>query len=88
MFGYGVGLSAAGTTAVVGAPYDGGGAGSSWAFSGSGTHWGQASKLTSKGASGLVELGWGVGISGDGKTAIVGGPNDGHGVGAAWVSNA
>jgi FG-GAP repeat protein len=87
MFGYSVGLSAAGTTAVVGAPYDGGGAGSSWVFSGSGTHWGQASKLASNGSSGLVELGWGVALSSDGKTALIGGPSDANGFGAAWAQS-
>jgi hypothetical protein len=90
MFGYSVGLDGAGKVAIAGAPYDGTGAtegaGSSWSFTGSGGHWSGAAKLPASSRSGLDELGWGVAISSDGKTVIVGGPNDGHGVGAAWVS--
>jgi hypothetical protein len=92
LFGNSVGLSGSGKTVVVGAPYDGAGAtqgsGSAWAFTGSGSHWGAATKLGAKGASGLAELGWAVAVSGDGKTAIAGGPADANAAGAAWVSAA
>jgi hypothetical protein len=38
-----------------------------------------------KGASGLPELGWAVGLSGEAKKAIAGGPADANAVGSAWV---
>jgi hypothetical protein len=44
----------------------------------------QGSKLTGSGEFGQGLFGWSVALSGDGNTALVGGPND-HAVGAAWV---
>jgi hypothetical protein len=43
------------------------------------------SKLVGSGGSGSEEQGWSVSISGDGLTAIVGGPNDNGQNGAAWI---
>src|ERR1039458_10271670 len=45
----------------------------------------QGPKLVGAGAIGLAEQGYAVAISGDGNTAIVGGPDDNSETGAAWV---
>jgi uncharacterized protein (TIGR03437 family) len=45
----------------------------------------QGGKLTASGALGTPALGTSVAVSADGTTAIVGGPNDNNGAGAAWV---
>jgi hypothetical protein len=45
----------------------------------------QGSKLTGGEEAGDAELGEGVALSADGNTAVVGGPTDNTGVGAAWV---
>jgi hypothetical protein len=45
----------------------------------------QGPKLVGTGAVGDTFQGWSVALSGDGNTAIVGGPFDNSGVGAAWV---
>jgi hypothetical protein len=95
--GNSVSLSADGNTALVGGPYDnpgfvGGpsenpGIGAAWVFTRSNGVWTQqASKLVGIGAVGtFVHQGWSVALSGDGNTAIVGGPLDNAPAGAAWV---
>jgi hypothetical protein len=45
----------------------------------------QGPPLVGTGAVGEAEQGWFVALSGDGNTAIVGGPGDNSGAGAAWV---
>jgi IPT/TIG domain len=45
----------------------------------------QGEKLTGGGQTGKGELGESVAISSDGNTALIGGPSDRDGVGAAWV---
>ena len=45
----------------------------------------QGAKLVGTGAVGNANQGWGVALSGDGNTAIVGGSSDNSGAGAAWV---
>jgi hypothetical protein len=45
----------------------------------------QGSKLVGTGAAGLAEQGSSVALSGDGGTAIVGGPDDNSYTGATWV---
>jgi hypothetical protein len=45
----------------------------------------QGPKLVGTGAVNPAEQGWSVSLSGDGNTAIVGGPSDDSDVGAAWV---
>jgi hypothetical protein len=87
-----VSLSGDGNTALVGGPYDnkGGpfansGAGTAWVYTLSGGAWSQQAKLVGTGVvgSGRAAQGWSASLSGDGNTAIVGGPGDsGH---AAWV---
>jgi hypothetical protein len=86
LFGSSVALSAAGTTALVGAPFDATGTGRAWTFRRSGSAWKQGTRLSASAPTGASAFGWGVGLTGDGKTALVGGPNDGAGIGAAWLA--
>ena len=85
-FGTSVALSADGNTALVGAPRDNENAGAVWVFTRSGETWSQqGGKLT---GTGEIEGGWfgdRVALSADGDTALIGGPQDHHDVGAAWV---
>jgi hypothetical protein len=83
--GYSASLSSSGTTAVVGGPNDHGGHGAAWVFTRSGSRWRQSSKLTATAEQGVGSFGFGVGVSADGKTAVIGGPNDSNGAGAAWI---
>ncbi len=85
--GYSVSLSSDGNTAIVGGPYDYNMGGAAWVFTRSGGVWSQLGKLVGTGAVGAQSAqGWSVSLSGDGNTAIVGGPHDNvFGVGAAWV---
>jgi FG-GAP-like repeat/FG-GAP repeat len=82
--GYSVALSADGSTALVGGPADNADDGAAWVFTHSAAGWAQQGKLFGTGAS-VPEQGWSVALSADGNTAIVGGPNDAIGAGAAWV---
>jgi hypothetical protein len=88
--GHSVALSADGNTAIVGGPYDNTSAGAAWVFthSGGGVWTQQGPKLVGGGAVGAAEQGYWVALSGDGKTAIVGGPGDNSYAGAAWVFTA
>jgi hypothetical protein len=94
--GFSVSLSSDGNTAIVGGPLDDvtpGTAerqvGASWVFTRSDGKWSQQAKLTGGDTIGSTgRQGTSVSISGDGKTAIVGGPGDNGGVlgvGAAWI---
>jgi hypothetical protein len=84
--GRSVALSADGTTAIVGGPFDNSEAGAAWVFSQSGGVWTQQGlKQVGAGAVGAAEQGTSVALSADGITAIVGGPLDNSDVGAAWV---
>jgi hypothetical protein len=81
--GYSVALSADGNTAIIGGPNDnyppnsGFPAGAAWVFTRTGGVWAQqAGKLVGTGAVGGARQGWSVALSGDGNTAIVGGPWD------------
>jgi antibiotic biosynthesis monooxygenase (ABM) superfamily enzyme len=81
-----VALSDDGNTAIVGGPWDNSGAGAVWVHSRSGTVWTQqGSKLVGKGAVGKARQGVSVALSANGNTAIVGGPGDNSGTGAAWI---
>jgi hypothetical protein len=77
-----VALSADGNTAIVGGSGDNSGAGAAWIFTRSGSVWIQQAKLA--GTAGAA-LGASVALSADGNIAIVGGPGDNGGAGAAWV---
>ncbi len=85
--GSAVSFSADGNTAIVGGPIDNFAAGAVWIWTRSGGAWTQqGTKLVGSGAIGPeAEQGLAVALSGDGNTAIVGGPTDDRGVGAAWI---
>jgi hypothetical protein len=86
--GFSVALSADGNTAIVGGPADNGTAGAAWVFTRSGGAWSQqGNKLVGTGAAGPngAQQGISVALSGDGNTAIVGGPIDNNATGSAWV---
>ena len=81
--GWSVALSGDGNTALVGGKGDNGGGGAVWVFARSGTTWTQQGpKLVGSGGGG--DFGQSVALSGDGDTALVGGPI-GSAAGAAWV---
>jgi hypothetical protein len=85
-FGTAVALSADGNTAVVSGSVDNGKQGAVWVFTRSGSTWSQqGSKLTPNDETAQGEFGGAVAISGDGATILVGGADDGNGVGAGWV---
>ncbi len=85
-FGTSVAISADGNTALVGAPGDNGTIGAAWVFTRSGSTWTQqGGKLTGEGETGSAWFGYTVALSGDGKTALVGGWLDNGWKGAAWV---
>ena len=84
--GHSVALSADGNTAIVGGPADNANAGAAWVYNRSGGVWTQqGGKLVGTGAVGSATQGASVTLSGDGNTAIVGGPFDNSDIGAAWV---
>jgi FG-GAP repeat len=84
--GFSVSLSGDGNTAIVGAPYDNDYAGAARVYMRSGGVWSQlGAKLVGAGAVGSAGQGYLVSLSGNGNTAIVGGPFDNNEVGAAWV---
>jgi hypothetical protein len=84
--GTSVALSADGNTALIGGGRDNGSVGATWVLVRSGSAWiQQGPKLTGGGEEGYGEFGVGVALSSDGNTALVGGPGDNKGIGAAWV---
>jgi hypothetical protein len=87
--GNSVSLSGDGNTAIVGGPLDNSLAGAAWVYTRTGGVWSQEAKLVGTDAIGGARQGWSVSLSGDGNTAIVGGPSDNpdgpFSVGAAWV---
>jgi hypothetical protein len=85
-FGYSVALSAEGSTALIGGPYDNKAAGAAWTFTREGTVWTpQGPKLSGKEETGEGSFGESVALSAEGDTALIGGPHDSKGVGAVWV---
>jgi IPT/TIG domain/FG-GAP repeat len=85
-FGFSVSLSNDGATALVGARADSNHAGAAWVFTRSGSElMQQGPKLTAGGASGETAFGYSVAVSGDGDTALIGGPRQPGSVGMAWV---
>jgi hypothetical protein len=84
--GFSVALSSDGNTALSGGPNDATAVGAAWVFTRSGTTWTQqGGKLTGAGGTGSRQLGYDVALSGDGNTALAGGPADDLGKGALWV---
>jgi FG-GAP repeat len=72
-------------TAIVGGLNDNNGVGAAWVFTRSNGVWTQQAKLVGNDAVGNTHQGISVALSGDGNTAIVGGPQDNNGAGAVWV---
>lgn len=84
--GASVALSGNGNTAIVGASGDHSYTGAIWVYVRSGGSWTQqGNKLVGTGAAGHAGQGAAVALSDDGNTALVGGPADNAGTGAAWV---
>jgi hypothetical protein len=86
-FGFAVALSADGNTALIGGPHDSRGVGAAWVFVREGTTWAQQGpKLTgNEEKQRYGRFGGSVALSADGNTALIGGPGDNGGWGAAWV---
>ena len=60
--------------------------GAAWVFTRSGSTWSQQGpKLIGAGYDGNASQGQSVALSGDGKTALIGGPHDNRYMGATWV---
>jgi len=84
--GTSVALNANGSVAVVGGPGDNYNTGAAWLYTSSGGNWPQwGGKLVAGGSTYGSSVGQSVGISADGNTVILGGPNDNNSIGAAWV---
>jgi len=84
--GSSVALSADGETALIGGYVDEKGVGAAWVFTGSGSSWTQqGKKLVGAHGAGVIEQGTSVALSGDGDTALIGGPFAEKEEGAAWV---
>jgi hypothetical protein len=88
--GWSVSLSDDGNTAIVGGQGDNGdtglGVGAAWVYTRSGSVWTQQGpKLVGAGNVGNARQGESVSLSGDGYTAILGGPGDSQNAGAAWL---
>lgn len=84
--GNAVALSRDASTALVGGYDDDGSIGAAWVFvrATNGT-WSQQQKLVASNAVGTANQGFAAAISADGNTALVGGPADDSGAGAAWI---
>jgi hypothetical protein len=88
--GWSLALSADGNTAIVGGYGDNSNTGAAWVYTRSGGVWTQQGpKLFANDAVGSAnggsQQGWSLALSADGNTALVGGPVDNGGTGAAWV---
>ena len=83
-FGKSVALSADGALALVGDPSAVNGHGGAWVFANSGA-WTQQSMIVDDEASPFAHFGRSVALSADGLTAVIGGPGDAKGDGAAWA---
>ena len=84
-FGGSVALSADGGTALIGARFDAR-VGAAWVFTLTDSIWKQqGAKLTGGDELGVGRFGGSVALSAFGDTALIGGPTDAEGVGAAWV---
>jgi hypothetical protein len=82
--GISVSLSSDGNTAVIGGFGDDNNMGAAWVFTRSDGVWTQKAKLVGTGAIGAAAQGTSIAISGDGNTALLGGPLDDT-AGAAWI---
>ena len=81
-----VALSTDGNTALLGGRGDNTNVGAAWVFTFNDGVWTQnGSKLFASDESGAGSFGYGVALSADGSTAVIGGPADNSGAGAAWA---
>jgi len=80
---FGISVAITGTTAVVGAPLNNGGAGAAYLFTGSASSWPQQAELTAADAATGDHFGNSVTLSG--STAVVGAPGKNSTTGAAYV---
>ena len=85
-FGDSVALSSDGSTALIGGENEGA-SGAAWVYTRSGSTWTVQQELTpsSGTASSVAEFGSTLAVSADGSTALIGGPQDNSGTGAAYV---
>jgi hypothetical protein len=84
-FGRSVALSADGTTALVGDPSAASGHGKAWLFTREGTTWKRQPALSGAQEASYTHFGRSVALSGDGATALVGGPGADETAGAVWA---
>ncbi|HTY95732.1 MAG TPA: IPT/TIG domain-containing protein, partial [Solirubrobacteraceae bacterium] len=86
LFGGSVAISGDGNTALVGGSGEASESGAAWVFARSGSVWSQqGERVTGSGETGAGLFGQDVALSSEGNTALIGGPSDNEGVGAAWV---
>ncbi len=85
--GVSVALSADGNTLLEGGDLFNNNIGAAWVFRRSNGEWDRVhfDLLTGAGALGMSHQGASVALSADGNTAVIGGPGDNSGLGAAWV---
>ena len=83
--GYGITISQDGATILDPEPYNGSNGGI-WIFNNIGGTWvQQIAEVIGTGGQGGPEQGFWAALSSDGKTALVGGPNDNNAAGAVWA---
>jgi hypothetical protein len=81
-----VAISGDGNTAILGRDLDNAAVGAAWVFTRTNGAWSQqGGRLTGTGWVGSPQQGSSVALSGDGNTAVIGGPDDSSLNGAAWV---
>lgn len=84
--GTSVSLSGDGKTLTFGGKTDDSNIGGTWIFTYTGTSWiEQGIKLVGTGGIGNSEQGSSVDLAGDGRTLVVGGPQDDSAIGAGWI---
>ena len=88
-FGISMALSGDEQTLIVGGNTDNSNSGAAWIFTNNnnGTFSQYGLKLTPSDNIGKESLGTSVGISSNGQTVVIGGPNDNTNVGAVWIFN-
>jgi hypothetical protein len=81
-FGLSVAISGDGNTALVGSNSQ---VNAVWVYTRANGVWSPPQKLSPTGSVGFPQIGYSVALSGDGNTALIGGPSDAASAGAAWV---
>jgi FG-GAP repeat protein len=84
-FGYSVGVSSDGSTAVIGAYGHANYTGSAYVFTRSGKTWAQSAELSAAAGAEYDNFGYSVALSSDGSTAMVGAPGSSDLTGAVYV---